>query len=213
MPGMAWVLALILGMTIAGCAQLTTATVHSGPYEGTPLQGQAPGLRLVDQTGASVQLTDFLGRVVVLTFMDSKCQEVCPLTSVHIRQAHGSLAPGEVEQVVFLAVNVNAEANRVEDVQEATKGWRLGEISSFRFLTGSGAELTPVWEAYGVSVLTSPDETGELVHTPGVFLIDHQGALRWYLSSPFDEAGNPEEGLVPLGDLLVKRTRELLRER
>lgn len=211
-PGIAFALVFMLGLVAAGCAQRSPAAVHSGPYEGTSLQGQAPDFRLVDQNGSLVRLADSRGKVVVLTFMDSQCQEICPLTSVQLRQAHASLEPAEIEQVVFLAVNVNAEANRVEDMQAAMEEWRLGEISNFRFLTGSEPELAPVWEAYGVTVYPAPEETGELGYTPGVFLIDRQGRMRWYVSSPFDEQGNPEEGFAPLSDLLVKRIRELLRE-
>lgn len=202
----------LLVLAAAGCTQRSPATVNSGPYEGTTLNREAPDFHLRDQDGSSVRLANFRGSVVVLTFMDSQCEEICPLTSVHLRQAHASLAPAQAESVVFLAVNVNTEANRIEDVQAAMEKWRLGEITNFHFLTGSESELTPVWEAYDVTVYPAPEEDGELIHTPGVFLIDRRARTRWYVSSPFDEQGNTAEGFATLSDLLVKRIRELLRE-
>lgn len=199
-------------VTLSACSPQFPASVDSGPYEGTTLSGEAPDFRLRDQGGASVQLSDFLGQVVVLAFMDSECQEICPLTSVQLRQTHASLAHADAQSVMFLVVNVNPSANRIEDVQAAMKKWRLDEISNFHFLTGKESELVPVWEAYNVTVYAAPDEAGELVHTPGVFLIDRQGQLRWYVSSPFDEQGNTENGFAPLRELLVKQVRDLLQE-
>ena len=56
-------------------------------YEGTELAGSAPDFQLLDRNGASVALSNFLGNMVVLTFLDSRCTDVCPLTALHLRLA------------------------------------------------------------------------------------------------------------------------------
>lgn len=193
-----------------GCSGQAAAIVQTGPYEGTPLQGQAADFQLVDHQGVMVRLSEFRGKVVALPFMDSQCQEVCPLTAVHLRTAAQELG-SEAGSVVFLGVNVNAEANSVEDVLATTEGWRLDEIASWHFLTGTEQELRPVWEAYNVTVYPAPEGGGELVHTPGVFLIDQSGELRRYISTPFDDQGTAQ-WTAPLSELLVKYIRELPRE-
>lgn len=193
-----------------GCISQAAAVVQSGPYEGTPLQGQAADFQLLDQQGTVVRLSEFREKVVALTFMDSQCQEVCPLTAVHLRTAARQLG-SEAGSVVFVGINVNVEANSVEDVLDTTEQWRLDEIASWRFLTGSDQELRPLWEAYAVTVYPAPEGGGELVHTPGVFLIDQAGQLRRYISTPFDDQGTPQ-WTAPLSELLVKYLRELLRE-
>ncbi len=180
------------------------------PYEGTDISGEALDFQLTDQNGSLVNLSDFRGKVVVLTFMDSKCTDTCPLTAADFRQAYRQLNQDEVRQVVFLGVNVNVEANTVADVLETTQAWRLDEIPGWRFLTGSRAVLEPVWKDYGVSATHSPDGHS-IMHTPGVFLIDPFGQNRWYISTPFSAEGNTDWTL-PLSDLLISHIREILSE-
>ncbi len=177
-------------------------------YEGTELNGIAPDFRLTDQNGAFFSLSDFGGRIVVLAFMDSQCKEICPLTSAQLIQAYGSLDTNEASQVVFLAVNVNVDANTDMDVAQATKQWHLDEIPSWHFLTGDPEGLEFVWKDYGVATETSP-ESGEIMHTPGVFLIDPAMQKRWYISTPYSTEGDTEPTL-PLSELLVKHIREIL---
>lgn len=180
------------------------------PYEGTELSSEAPNFQLTNQNGSMVSLSDFRGKVVVLTFMDSKCQDTCPLTAVHFREVYRQLNQNETKQVVFLGVNVNVEENAVADVLETTRAWHLDEIPSWHFLTGSHEELEPVWKDYGVAAIHNPDGNS-IMHTPGVFLIDPLRQNRWYISTPFSGEGDTDMTL-PLSELLLKHIREILRE-
>ena len=181
------------------------------PYEGTELDGDAPDFGLIDQNGTFVRLSDFRGKVVVLTFMDSRCKDTCPITGAHFRKAYGQLSENEASQVVFIGVNVNVQANTVADVLATTRAWRLDEIPNWHFLTGSGEELEPVWNDYKISTLPSPEGTS-IMHTPGTFLIDASGRKRWYVSTSFSDADDP--GSAPqLNELLVQHIRELLKDR
>ncbi|MCI0556033.1 MAG: SCO family protein [Anaerolineae bacterium] len=179
-------------------------------YEGTELSGEAPDFHLTDQNGSVISLSDFRGKVVVLTFMDSKCQDTCPLTAVHFREVYRQFDQNETKQVVFLGVNVNVEVSEVADVLETTRAWHLDEIPDWHFLTGSRDSLEPVWKDYGVSAAPSPDGNS-IMHTPGVFLIDPLGQERWYVSTVISGEGNTELAL-PLSELLVKHIREILNE-
>ena len=179
-------------------------------YEGTQLDGDASDFELVDQNDSSIRLSDFRGRLVVLTFMDSQCEDTCPLTAVHFREVYRQLDQNEAGQIVFLGINVNLEANTVSDVLETTRAWRLDEIPNWHFLTGDRDSLEPVWKDYGVSA--APNSDGHsIMHTPGTFLIDSLGQKRWYISTPFSVENGAEETL-PLSELLVNHIREILRD-
>lgn len=180
------------------------------PYEGAEMSGEAADFRLTDQYGSVINLSDFRGKVVVLTFMDSKCKDTCPLTAAQLKQAYQKLDQIEASQVTFIGVNVNLEANTVADVYEITKTWRLEEIPSWHFLTGSRQDLEAIWQDYGIAAIPNPDGN-EIMHTPGVFLIDPSGQKRWYISTVISGVGNTELTL-PLSDLLLKHIREILRE-
>lgn len=201
------VLMVVVGAVIYFLPSLLDSTA---PYEGTELVGSAPDFRLINQNGAFVRLSDFQGKVVVLTFMDSKCKDTCPITGAHFRKTYEQFDKNEASQVVFLGVNVNVQANAVADVLETTHAWHMDEIPSWHFLTGDAKVLEPVWNDYAVTVEPVPDGSA-LMHTPGVFIIDPSGQKRWYVSTVFSGAGNTELTL-PLSELLLKHIREILRE-
>ncbi len=177
---------------------------RTGSYQGTELSGEAGDFKRTDQNGFLINLSDFRGKVVVLTFMDSKCEDTCPLTAAQFRQAYRQLDQSETNRVAFIGVNVNLEANKVSDVAEITKTWHLEQIPSWHFLTGNKEDLAAVWKDYGVAVSPSPDGK-EIMHTPGVFLIDPLGQKRWYISTPYTT-----DLTLPLSDLLVQHIHEIL---
>jgi protein SCO1 len=201
-----FVLALVIVAGATGYFFLSSSD-NTQPYEGTELSGESPDFQLTDQNGSLVTLSDFRGKVVVLTFMDSKCQDTCPLTAAQFREVYRQLNPHEAKQVVFLGVNVNVEESAVSDVLETTHAWHLDEIPDWHFLTGSHEVLEPVWKDYGVSATHSPD-TNSIMHTPGTYLIDQLGQKRWYISTPF--FSGDADLTLPLSELLLKHIREIL---
>ena len=208
-----WRLGLISVLTIIAGALtyfILSSSDNTQTYEGTEMSGEAPDFSLTDQNGSVIDLFEFRGKVVVLTFMDSKCQDTCPLTAAQLRQAYRQFDRNEANQVAFIGINVNNETNTIADVYEITKTWRLEEIPSWHFLTGSRQELETIWRDYGIAVVSNPDGN-EIMHTPGVFLIDPSGQKRWYVSTVISGVGNTELTL-PLSDLLLKHIREILRE-
>lgn len=130
------------------------------------LTGPAPDFDLVDQNNEPVRLSDYRGKIVVLTFMESRCQEICPLTANELRKVHQALG-NNGNSVVFIGINVNVEANKTEDVSEATLKWSLDEIPNWHFLTGTEAELKPVWDAYGIVLVIPTNGERKLCIHPG----------------------------------------------
>ncbi|MEX0788142.1 MAG: SCO family protein [Anaerolineales bacterium] len=199
-------LLLSLAVLVAACGAPPTDD-PGAPYAGTRLEGTAPDFELLDQTGASVAGHDFQGKVVALTFLDSRCRDVCPLTSAELIAAWLGLTEDEQHAVAFLGINVNPEENAIEDVATASREWRLAEIPAWRFLTGPPDDLQAIWDAYPIEV--QPGPAGAIDHTSGVFLIDSTGALRWYVSVPLQD---PAWSGPRLAEILVRRLRELIAE-
>lgn len=180
-------------------------------YRGAELQGLAADFRLFDQNGRKVGLSDFRGKVVVLAFMDSRCDETCPLTAFELAKAYQALGT-DAPQAVFLGVNVNAKFNRVDDVAAFTTQQAVSQIPTWHFLTGAPEDLKPVWDSYSILVAEQPGED-DFEHTPGVFVIDRSGQKRWYISTPLleDESIPQWEG-PRLAELVVQKVRSLLAE-
>ena len=208
--GRIWLISALIMIAGVVIYFLPSALDSVSPYEGTELTGTASDFRLMDQNGGFVNFSDFRGKVVVLTFMDSQCKDTCPITGGHFRQAYRQLDQSEAKRVVFLGVNVNVQANAAADVLETTQAWHMDEIPSWHFLTGEAEVLAPVWKDYGVAAQPMPDGSA-VMHTPGVFIIDSLGQKRWYVSTVVPGEGNTELAL-PLSELLVNHIREMLRD-
>jgi cytochrome oxidase Cu insertion factor (SCO1/SenC/PrrC family) len=202
-----YVLLCTAAFILTNCTTSSQVAVSSDVYDGTQLDGLAPDFQLTDQNNQMISLHDLRGNPVALTFLDSLCEDVCPLTSAQLIKTHQAL--GSTDSAIYLSVNVNEKANTLEDVTLASQKWHLDEIKTWHFLTGSSARLEPIWKAYNIEVQASSDPNGELLHTMGVYLIDKNGQLRWYISTPFVDANTPAPSL-PLNELLTKHIQELL---
>jgi protein SCO1 len=124
--------------------------------------------RLRDQDARPASLREYRGRVVVLTFMYSTCQDTCPVTAQTIRGALDQVG----HDVPVLAVSVDP-ANDTRDTAErflVKQGLSAGRM---RFLLGTRAQLAPIWNAYGIR----PQGNG-FEHTAYVAVLDQTGRQR-----------------------------------
>ncbi|MHB8378596.1 MAG: SCO family protein [Acidimicrobiales bacterium] len=137
----------------------------------------APNFTLVDQAGKSVSLSQFRGKTVLLAFMDTLCTEVCPVESQEFLRAEKDLG-SRARSVVFIGVNVNPHANSVADVQRFTSQHGLSTLKNWYFLTGSIAQLLPVWRAYGIEVIVSKNAK-QTAHSSYLYFLNPLGGERF----------------------------------
>ena len=173
-------------MALAGCAASASPTGSLGGMQANPASSAAemnpnldlgsslnslpaPDIKLVNQFGQPMSLSQFRGKVVMLGFEDSECTTVCPLTTQSMLQAKQLLGPAG-NQVQLLGVDANPDATSVADVLSYSRAH--GMVNQWDFLTGSPAQLKSVWGAYHIAVQV---EKGQIDHTPALFVIDQQG--------------------------------------
>jgi protein SCO1/2 len=123
---------------------------------------------LRDQDAKPASLREYRGRVVVLTFMYSTCQDTCPVTAQTIRGALDQVG----HDVPVLAVSVDP-AHDTRDSAERFLVKQSMSAGRMRFLLGSRAQLTPIWKAYGIQ----PQGQG-FEHTAYVAVLDQTGRQR-----------------------------------
>lgn len=150
-------------------------TGHAAPATGpsaapvrlTDMHAQpAPGFTLVDQFGRRTSLADLRGHPVLLTFVDSRCEDVCKLTAEMLQRTLDQLG-ADAGRVRLLAVNANPRHFTVADV----RAWSVqhGMLHRWRYVTGQPAQLRDIWAAYGVG---SHYEHGDLEHQAVVYVLD-----------------------------------------
>jgi protein SCO1/2 len=151
---------------------------REGPFRAGPLpdgldRKPAPGFRLADARGGTLDSRSLRGRPYLLTFLFTDCRDVCPLIGREIGEALRLLG-SRAREVAAVAITVDPEG----DTRTAVRAWlrkqRLPE--NFHYLIGSRRRLRPVWRAYFAA--PQPPGTDESRHTASIWVIDAGGRLR-----------------------------------
>ncbi len=132
----------------------------------------APGWMLTDSNGRRVALSAFRGRVVILAFLSPTTSGASPLIAQQIRGALDDL--GNPKTVAAAGIS----ADPALDSPARVSGFlaRASLTGRLTYLTGSPAQLRPVWRAYHVVPLTAGRARFESAAT--VLLIDGRGDER-----------------------------------
>jgi len=175
----------------------------------------APDFSLSDQFGGVTTLSNLRGRPVVLTFVYTRCVDVCPLIAANLHQMYKRLGT-EAQQIEILAVTVDPEGDTPDNIGQFLD--QRGLTGEWRFLSGSHDDLAVVWSNYRIVAqpetpvakpisptaqwqareLPAPLDVVE--HSAPMFLIDKHGALRATL--PLDST--PETLTADMRVLLVE---------
>jgi protein SCO1 len=128
----------------------------------------APGFRLRDGRGGVVDTRALRGRPYAVTFLYTRCPDVCPALAEDLRDALAGTNAAAV------AVSVDPRGDTPAAVRGFAARLRLGP--RFRYAIGSRKALEPVWRAYFASPQIGDPRTSS--HTAAVWLIDARGRLR-----------------------------------
>ena len=141
----------------------------SQPPEGIEL----PAFRLSDATGKTVlDSRDLRGKVVLVTFLDTQCKEACPIIGEQLRAGLERLSDEERAGTVAIAISVHPRDDTPAAVGAFLERHRLE--GTLRYLSGSEAELRPVWRAF--QVLPALDTGSSDLHSAPVRVYNRDGA-------------------------------------
>ena len=136
----------------------------------------APAFTLTDQGGRPTSVPTQPPHVVVLTFFDVSCDDICPVLAAEIEQADADLG-AEAADVEFVTVNTDPKALAQSAEAPVLGSTRLGALPNWHMVTGPLATLDALWKAYGVSISVQT-KTGLEAHNDVMDFIDAQGDLR-----------------------------------
>jgi protein SCO1/2 len=148
-----------------------------------PDLGPAADFTLTDETGRSVSRSAFDGSVVLVSFIFTRCTDVCPLLSSKLADIADDLA-AEGRNFHFVTVTVDPRNDTPEVLKDYAEniGYDPGRWS---FLTGTTQDVVAVARDYGVFMTADPHST--IHHSLVTTLVDRQGRMRvQYLGEKFD---------------------------
>jgi protein SCO1/2 len=156
------------------------------PPTGALIGAKITPFSLTDQEGKTVRLTDFLGKVVVVDFIYTRCPlpDVCPRLS-----ANFAAVSKKMREVEFLSITIDPQFDTPEVLAEYARRWSAGE--SWRFLTGTREQIQEVAGTFG---LVYWPEEGSITHSVATAVIGRDGTL----AAKIDGAGYRPDQLMAL---------------
>jgi cytochrome oxidase Cu insertion factor (SCO1/SenC/PrrC family) len=144
-----------------------------GRYRGSE---PPPGIRLPSFSlwdvvrGERVESQTLRGSVVLVTFLDTDCTEQCPIIAGEVGRALSLLSTDERGRTQPLVISVNPQ---IDTRASVVRFLRERRAESLTYLSGTVAELRPVWHDFGV---VSAYETGDAdTHSADVRVFDPEG--------------------------------------
>jgi cytochrome oxidase Cu insertion factor (SCO1/SenC/PrrC family) len=147
--------------------------LRAGAFRGSepPAGIRVPDFTLRSYRGQRVNGRDFRGRVLLVTFLETRCKEACPIIAREIAHGLGLLAPGVRRTVVALAISTHPHDDTPASVRAFLRRHRAeGKLD---YLICTEAELRPVWKRF--HVLSALDSGDADTHSASVRVYDRSG--------------------------------------
>ena len=164
-----WIGLASLVIVVFAAAVIAYTNRPNQAFHGSMIDPPMPAsdFTLTSQNSEKISLSDLRGKYILLFFGYTSCPDECPATMGVLKQVHYQLKDqADKIQVVFVTTDPD------HDTPQAL-GEFLGRFDpSFIGLTGTKADLQPIWADYGVTVL---DEG--TTHSLRIYLIDPQGNI------------------------------------
>ena len=135
----------ILAVLLVALVLTGTATAYNGKQLAREAVDIGP---LTDQNGEQYALTTDTNGVVVVSFIFTRCPDVCPMLTQSLIAVEASLTDEEREDVTFVSISVDPNHDTPEVLKEYSE--RMG--AAWPHLTGSMEELEDVWATFAVVV-------------------------------------------------------------
>lgn len=120
-------------------------------------ENPVPNFILVDQNNTAVNLSQYEGKIIVLTFVYTNCPDICPAVTYQMKKLAEELGDAYEESVVFLSVTVDPKRDTPEEL--AIFASNYGAYWQFLTVNSTFPEnhMEAMWNDYKVQVLVEPD--------------------------------------------------------
>lgn len=185
-------IALLAGCGSSGSSRKATATsaasATSLAYKAeaalSPVTS-APPLALRNYLGEPVNIDQYRGKAVLVTFIYTHCPDVCPLITSNLRVAQNLLG-ANASKAQIIAVSVDPIGDTRKTV---TKFLAQHEMTGrMQYLLGSAHELARVWKAWGVGSERDAKNPDFVEHSGLIYGITAKGLRTTLYSATFKPA-------------------------
>lgn len=139
---------------------------------------QVQDFTLINQSEKPVSLSDYRGKMVLMFFGFTNCDDVCPVTLLQFKQVRQKLGD-QADKVAFLFISVDTKRDTAPVISDYLKRFD----PSITGLVGDTKVFEAIKTDYNLEFVEVPKEDGTsgsayaISHTPNPFLIDASGKL------------------------------------
>lgn len=174
--------------TGGGSARPSAGGIHgvaSSRFSGSvasPAEPEPP-LQLRNYRGERVNIEQYRGRAVLVTFLYTKCPDICPLIASNLGVALRSMGPAMASKVQVIAVSVDPRGDTPKAVEVFLK--RHEVIGRMQYLIGSAHELARVWKAWNVGSEQDAQQPQFVNHSGLVYGVSASGRITTLYAANF----------------------------
>jgi protein SCO1/2 len=185
----------VLALAVAGCGgsshKAKPATVSgkgkSSKYEGAEATSPkpAPALVLRDSLGKRVDLKQYRGKAVLITFIYVHCPDICPLIVGNLHTAQAQLG-ARASKVQIVAVSTDPRGDKPPAVKKFLAAHQM--TGRMEYLVGSKTVLGNVWRTWGI--VSKPDKASpdKVEHSALIYGISASGKITTLYPANFKPA-------------------------
>lgn len=142
-----------------------------------PVIEKAADFKLINQDNQEITLSQFLGRVKVVTFIYVRCHQasVCPLTTKNLKKLQDSLEGGLDKNTVILSISFDTESDTPAMLKKYAELYDA-DFHNWHFLTGDKTAIEKACQDY--KFIAEKGEDGIFRHSAITFLIDQDNNIR-----------------------------------
>jgi protein SCO1 len=132
-------------------AHTVTAPQSAQPYFATASSASSrwgkdylPNLPVLDQDGNQFNFYDDLiaGKNVVINFIYTTCNDICPLTTARMSLVHEKLGDAVGRDVFMYSISIDPENDRPEQLKNYAEAFRVGK--GWKLLTGKPEDIAAI---------------------------------------------------------------------
>jgi len=181
LAGSALFLVVVIAASLVGLGR-AQATKAELPFPADRLRSALPmpAFTLTNQDGESVSLSDFKGKVVLVTAVYASCTSTCPMMLTKIRAVLDQLTPAERNELAVVAFSLSPEAD-TRELRKMTSRIYSMESPRFHFVNGVPSEVNALLDQLNVA-RTRDEKSGQIMHSNLFFLLDRDGHIAYRLS-------------------------------
>ncbi|MFP8880451.1 MAG: SCO family protein [Myxococcota bacterium] len=173
---------------VAGLAVAAAFTLVGSAAEGASKGSRwradyFPNVPLITQDGETVHFYDDLikDKVVVINFIFTSCNDVCPAETARLRQVQKELGDRVGHDVFMYSITIDPENDTPEVLKRYSDKFRVRP--GWLFLTGKAEDIALLQKKLGLFIADLPDPEDHNVN----LIVGNEATGRWMKRSPYDD--------------------------